>query len=225
MHRLVPALLLILMVHGLCAAEPLAPKADGTKLRIACVGEMTTASTHGQNVDEAYPAELQRLMGDKFDVRNFGIWSATVTMQGDVPYLNQEMFGQVKEFKPEVVVLVFGANDSREKHWVSAEDFGKQYKSFIAKFKELEGTPRIYLCTPPFVFGGGKYGVKPHNLDKLIPEIRKLAEEEGLPLVDLYTRTSKMQHYFPDHVQVNATGAGVLADTVYEALLGKKPRG
>ena len=58
---------------GLPAAEGVS-RADGKdKVRVACIGDSITWGYAMTNrVAECYPAQLQRLLGPDYDVRNFG---------------------------------------------------------------------------------------------------------------------------------------------------------
>lgn len=46
--------------------------------RVACLGDSITAGARVDAARQSYPARLQNLLGDEFDVRNFGLGSATL---------------------------------------------------------------------------------------------------------------------------------------------------
>ena len=53
--------------------------ASAQKIRIACVGNSITAGAKlNDPPKESYPAQLQRLLGDQYDVFNFGVSGKTV---------------------------------------------------------------------------------------------------------------------------------------------------
>ena len=56
---------------ALRAADP-----DG-RIRVACLGDSITAGARVKRDTESYPAVLGKLLGANFDVRNFGLGSAT----------------------------------------------------------------------------------------------------------------------------------------------------
>ena len=59
---------------------------------------------------DSYPAQLQNLLGDRFDVRNFGIGGATLIRTGR-PNAWQKL-DAVKAFQPNVVIIALGTNDT-----------------------------------------------------------------------------------------------------------------
>ncbi len=74
---------------GLQAAE---------KIKVACVGN---SITYGYTLDnrerDAYPSQLQRLLGDSYIVGNFGKSGATLLEKGHRPYVKQEEYQQNRE--------------------------------------------------------------------------------------------------------------------------------
>lgn len=59
-------------------------------LRVACIGN---SITDGHGIDMAttqgYPAHLQRLLGNDYEVRNYGVSSRTMLNKGDHPYMQE----------------------------------------------------------------------------------------------------------------------------------------
>src|SRR6056297_1224323 len=63
----------------LCLASDTSAFADDTSpIRVACLGDSITAGARVDAKSESYPARLQELLGDNFEVRNFGIGGATL---------------------------------------------------------------------------------------------------------------------------------------------------
>src|SRR5687768_14105445 len=91
-------------------------------VRVACVGDSITYGAGVSNRDRnCYPAVLQRLLGDGHDVRNFGVSGTTVLAKGDNPYTLQKVYQQAREFKPHVVVIALGTNDTKPQNWKHAD--------------------------------------------------------------------------------------------------------
>ena len=56
-------------------------------IRVACVGDSITFGYGISNRDKnSYPAKLQNLLGDGFEVQNFGLSGARVTQDSGKPY-------------------------------------------------------------------------------------------------------------------------------------------
>ena len=93
-----------------------APKEDA--VRVACLGN---SITDGFGIDMAsaygYPAMLQKKLGDGYWVRNFGVSSRTMLNKGDWPYMNEPAWRDALDFKPEIVIIKLGTNDSKPENW------------------------------------------------------------------------------------------------------------
>ena len=60
------------------------------KIRVACVGNSITYGSGIKNRDkDSYPAQLQRLLGDEYEVVNFGRGGRTGLSKGDRPYIKE----------------------------------------------------------------------------------------------------------------------------------------
>ena len=87
--------------------------ADGP-IRVACVGDSITYGSGVENREQnAYPAVLGRLLGERYEVRNFGVGGATLQKRGDKPYWSLDAYKDVTLFKPHIVVIKLGTNDSK----------------------------------------------------------------------------------------------------------------
>ena len=81
---------LLLITIFLLAVVAVAPAADQEKIRVACVGDSITFGSGIQDRNtNSYPAQLGRLLGEKWETRNFGVSGATLLKNGDKPYWKQ----------------------------------------------------------------------------------------------------------------------------------------
>lgn len=97
------------------------------KVRVACVGDSLTRGDgsheprrpkgRGMAQRGNYPAALQRLLGDRFEVRNFGHGGATACNASDAPYIETPEWAAARRFLPDVMVLMLGTNDAKVQHW------------------------------------------------------------------------------------------------------------
>ncbi len=220
--KLLPVLGVVL-TQSLFAASPLAPinPAEYSKpIRVACVGDSITQGV-GAEPGKAYPSQLQALLGDDWLVKNFGVSGRTLLRQGDHPYWNEVAFQQAQAFDPNVVIIMLGTNDSKPYNWAHVDEFAKDYKDLVATFQALKSKPRIYVCRPCPVPGEGNFGISEKNVLLEIPMIDALASEQGLGVIDMHAALEKRPELLPDRVHPNTEGAGIMAQTVYEALTGK----
>ena len=66
------------------------------KIRVACVGNSITYGSGIKNRDkDSYPAQLQALLGDEYEVVNFGRGGRTGLSNGDRPYIKEPEYKAV----------------------------------------------------------------------------------------------------------------------------------
>jgi lysophospholipase L1-like esterase len=201
------------------AAVPLDVSAFKEPIRVACVGDSITAGS-GTTKGNAYPAQLGRMLGEKWVVKNFGVSGATLLNHGDRPYQRQAAFKHALASQPEVVVIKLGTNDTKPQNWKFKNQFVADYRDLIRQFAQLPGKPRIFLCHPAFVPGNGNYGINEAGVLEEIPLLDKLAAEEHLDVIDIHAALKDHPELLPDRVHPNDAGATVMAKAVFQALTG-----
>lgn len=211
------------------AAEPAAKT-----IRVACVGDsITFGSGIKDRQHDSYPAVLGKLLGAGWDVRNFGHSGATLLKKGNLPYFKQKEHGEALAFKPDVVVIMLGTNDSKHRgdgsldadkavdNWQYKADYVSDYEELIAEFRKANPQVKIYACLPTPCFPG-RWGINDKTIhDEIIPLVRQVASDENTGVIDLNTALAGKKNLFPDTVHPNPTGAKLMAETVYQALTGK----
>ena len=198
---------------------------DTQRVRVACVGNSITYGAGIQNrFQNSYPSYLQQFLGTGYDVRNFGVNGCTMLHNGDYPYTGNYAYREMQHFNPDIVIVKLGTNDSKPQNW---EPYGKQFqqdmKEMIATLHRLPANPKIYLCLP-VPATGCPGGIRDSViLNHVIPAIRRVAKDEKLPLIDLYTALQPVHSQcFPDHVHPDGKGASLLAATVFQAITGQQ---
>jgi lysophospholipase L1-like esterase len=217
------AFILVTLTSITAFAGPRAPidPADYTApVRVACVGASITLGV-GAEKGKSYPSQLQAILGDKWQVKNFGVSGRTLMKKGDHPYWIEKAFRDAQDFKPDVVVILIGSNDTKPKNWVHHDEFEADYKEMVETFKNLESKPRVFICRLPPVPAPGNYGINEANLDLEIPMIDQVAHDEGVGIIDIHAALVDKPELLPDHVHPNTAGAGVMARTVADVLTGK----
>jgi lysophospholipase L1-like esterase len=208
--------------------------ADTPAVRVACVGDSITYGVCIQNWPyDSYPAALGRLLGTGWDVRNFGVSGATMLTKSDLPYVKQKTHDDAVAFAPDIVVIMLGTNDSKQRgdgnldsdnapmNWSNKADFVPDYEAMIAEFRKANPAVKVYLCLPTPCFPG-RWGINEKTIhDEVIPLIRQVAKSANASIIDLNTALAGKPELFPDTVHPNAAGAKLMAETVYQALTGK----
>lgn len=227
---LLPLLGCLLVSLSLRADSP--PVSAPEPTRVACVGD---SITYGAGLkdrrNDSYPAQLGRWLGTNWDVRNFGVSGATLLSKGNRPYVKRKEFRQALDFKPDILVIMLGTNDSKHPagdnadnvpdNWQHKGDFVSDYEALIAQFQKANPAVKVYVCdpTPCFPgFGGINDDIIHHEI---IPLIHNVAQDTKASLIDLYDPMSSHKELFPDSVHPNAAGARMMAADVYAGLTGK----
>jgi acyl-CoA thioesterase I len=205
-------------------------------VRLACVGDSITYGYGLTNrAHNSYPADLGRWLGAGWDVRNFGVNATTLLKKGDLPYFKQKAHAEALEFKPDIVVIMLGTNDSKHRedgsleaahainNWQYRSDYVPDYEALIAEFRQANPAVKVYVCLPTPCFPG-RWGINNKTIhDEIIPMIRQVAEETHATIIDLYTALLGKGDLFPDTVHPNKAGARLMAAAIYRALTGKAP--
>lgn len=163
-----------------------APRKDA--VRVACIGNSITdgcgidmSSTYG------YPARLQQMLGDGYNVRNYGVSARTLLSKGDWPYVNEPEWTYAKDFRPDIVVLKLGTNDSKPQNWVHGDEFEADLRHMISQLKALDTKPEICLALPMKVWENSA-GINDSIITNcIIPIIRRVAKKEKAHIIDLHT--------------------------------------
>lgn len=188
-------------------------------VKVACVGNSITYGSGIGNRDKmSYPAQLQAWMGARYNVRNFGVSGATMLRKGDKPYWDQPEYKEVLDFRPDIIIIKLGTNDSKPQNWQFAGDFEKDYTDMVLTFKKLDSVPRILLALPVPVFED-KWGICDSVVrDQIIPIIKRISKATKCQCIDLYTPLLPYKYAFPDGIHPNSIGASVMVEQVYRSL-------
>lgn len=206
--------------------SPLHAKESAGPIRVACVGDSITrgGGTEYPALD-AYPAQLERMLGgEAYVVGRFGSSGSTLMNSGDMPYQKTQAFQQALAFKPDVVVIQLGTNDTKLQNWEHRGEFAADYTALVNRFLALASRPRIYLSLPPVITGDPNFaGMHEAAILEQIPLIKAVARETGSEIIDVhgaFERHENRDALMRDRVHPNTAGAALLAKTVYAALAG-----
>ena len=117
-------------------------------IRVACVGN---SITYGYGIadreHDSYPAQLQALLGEGYEVGNFGRSGATLLYRGHRPYVEMPEFRQAMDFRGDIVVMHLGINDTDPRDWPNyGDDFVRDYGALIDSFRVANPKARIVIA-------------------------------------------------------------------------------
>lgn len=204
----------LVLTLAACKSEP---------VRVACVGNSITYG-HGiqDRLNDAYPGVLGTMLGDKYEVRNFGVSGSTMMTGTDKPYMNEQAYKDALEFCPDIVTIKLGTNDSKPYNWEESGHFKQDLKILIESFGSLPSKPEIWLCLPVPAMGGAWNINDSVIFNGVIPYIKEVAQEEDLPVIDLYTPFQGKREYFPDTIHPNEDGEKLIAEIIFDRIFAKK---
>lgn len=189
-------------------------------VRVVCVGDSNTA---GYGAD-SYTIALAERLGEDYAVSNYGVSGTTAMASGIDPYSKTAAYEVSLADQPDIVVLMFGTNDTNRSSWRGREAFADEYADLVRDYRELESQPTIYLCTPPAPHveeypGMVSFGVQPAAYAAVNESIRRVAEENNLAVIDIYALTLDHPEWFlDDGIHLSDEGAQAVADAVAEAV-------
>lgn len=179
-------------------------------VKVACIGDSITEWT-------GYPTYLQNILGDNFSVGNFGVSGTGISSNSEKPYYEQAALQKAKDFQPAIIVIMLGTNDAHT--YSSSSTFASDYMRLISEYQSLEDEPGILIVEPPPIYENDLELSGPNLQDNVIPIIEQVAEEMGLPTVDVNSALMNHPEYFEDGVHPNAEGALAIATEISESPL------
>lgn len=193
-------------------------------VKVACVGN---SITYGYKLSdpqkESYPAQLQQMLGEKYEVGNFGKSGATLLNRGHRPYMKQQEFHQALAFAGDIVVIHLGINDTDPRDWPNyRDDFVKDYLALIDSFRVAKPKCHILIARltpiadrhPRFESGTRDWHAE------IQQSIERVAAYAQVQLIDFHAPLYSYPYLLPDAVHPTKEGAAILAKTVYSAITG-----
>ena len=215
MKKLITLGLALLLSCGLNAQD---------KIKVACVGNSITYGTGVADREvNAYPVKLQGMLGDAYEVGNFGKPGATLLNKGHRPYTQQQEYKDALAFAGDIVVIHLGINDTDPRNWPNYRDeFIGDYRSLMQSFREVNPKVRFLLARmTPLSDRHWRFesGTRDWH-EEIQTAIECIAKAEGVQLIDFHEPLYPYPYLLEDAVHPNAEGAAILAKTVYEGITG-----
>lgn len=212
------------LIYLLLSSLVFNPMRASEKIKVACVGNSITYGyglAHPET--DSYPVQLQEMLGEKYEVGNFGKSGATLLYKGHRPYVQQPEFRGAMDFKGDIVVIHLGINDTDPRNWPNYRDeFITDYCALIDSFRLVNPKARIIIAQlSPISNRHHRFqsGTRDwlDEIQQVIPLIAKARETE---LIDFHKPLYHRPDLFPDGLHPNITGAGIMAKTVFQHITG-----
>ena len=219
----------LLMVFGVLAGTWMCA-APG---KVACVGD---SITYGYGIKQrevnSYPAQLQKLLGEGYEVRNFGNSGRGVYLHS---WRGKERRGYrympehraALAWQPDIVICNLGINDNGEfinKERTAPGTFRDDYLKLLADYQALPSKPKLYIWGKLAPLGPKQRFYRSPEPFLAQAQLEAVAAQSGATLIDMQTPLLPLLLTdFPDAIHPTAKGARVIAEATRDALFPKPP--
>ena len=191
------------------------------KTKVVCVGASITAgaTTANPNTD-SYPAQLGTMLGNEYQVINYGVSSCTMLRHGDFPYWKTKEYQKALASNPDVVFIDLGGNDSKGINRPYMCEFDKDCRDMIDAFAQLPSKPRIILLTPIVSFVKDSNGIYDEVIVKdVTPATISAAQKKNVEVINMHPVLDKHPELMKDGIHPDAEGSGMMAKVMYDYLI------
>ncbi len=190
------------------------------KIKVACVGDSITLGIKDENENYiSYPKKLGEMLGDSYDIGNFGEGGATVLTSSGSAYINSQKYKDSLDFLPNVVFIMLGTNDLSS--LISSDNAKAELKNdiiaLIQSYSALPSKPVIYLLSPTQRTDASELDAALRDI--LVPLYKQIAEETTVGFIDIYEISKSIKNQFPDAIHPNETASSHIATWLYSAVV------
>jgi lysophospholipase L1-like esterase len=213
----IAALTALLFVFPLFSGEERPP---GYSLKVATLGDSITWGFGLDNrAEDSWPSLLEVLSEGTFITENFGRNGATVTWAGDRPYIDSVQYIKALDYRPDVIIISLGTNDTKEVNRKNLDRFVRDYKALIRSVRDQVEPLAVFITYPPPLYENF-WNMEPALIEQsIIPMIDTIARETGAIVIDLYHPLQGKEEYFSDGVHPDERGMDLIFQSVYRALV------
>lgn len=212
------ALILIYLFHIWQQARKLGKICkEKNVVRVAAVGDSITAE---HTPRAGYPRYLSKLLGGNYTVKNFGQSGHAVQHLSDMPYNRTTKYKRSLAFRPHIVLLMLGTNDTKARNWKNQQLFKEDYISLTETYLSLDSVSRVILASPPMAYSKPpfKSRINPRVIYAVRDTIKEVAEEYQLEFIDMVSQTKNHPEWLFDGVHPTVEGAKQIAYIFYDVL-------
>ncbi|MGN0843684.1 MAG: GDSL-type esterase/lipase family protein [Kiritimatiellia bacterium] len=182
----------------------------GTVL-VSCAGDSITAGVGVADPGkESYPAQLGTLLGEGYEVRNFGVGGRTLARKAD-----SYAFSPALNSNPDILICLLGTNDTKAYCAPYREAFVEEYVTQLNLFKKRNPAVKLLLGLPPTVHIS-RWGINEPAAKEIRALVREVAEKVGAEVVDFEVLLREKPECFADGIHPNAKGYRSMAERAAE---------
>jgi len=132
------------------------PSVKKEKIKVLCVGDSVTLGTGVSNrTKDSYPAQLQNLLGEDYEVLNYGRGGALGSDSAGYGYESTWNYTLSLREAPDVIIMAFGANDAQTGYrHAPLEYFERETLEMIERYQALPSKPIVYIASTTHIISG-----------------------------------------------------------------------
>lgn len=198
---------------------------NAEKIRIACIGDSITYGSGIKDRNSTYPALLQKLLGDQYEVKNFGnpgrgIIKSSKRGSGMRAFIFQKEHKAALDFKPHYVICNLGINDidaCRQGKW---DEFTPDYIDLINAYNALPLKPKIFIWNKLAPLEEAHRCFKWTEPFSMRLHLNEIIRQSGVFSIDMFSpMIGRPGLFLADAIHPNAAGAKVIADETFRLLI------
>ena len=192
----------------------------GVPVTIVTIGNSITAGYSNTSPYWAWPAQMGRMLGPDYQVKNYAVSGTTMNLHVNSSYRNTGNYPKAKAANPDILVIAHGTNDANVGWWKEwGHLFCDDYRSMVASFREDNRDPILYCTLAPPVFSASRADQNKNIEQEVIPRVKQVAAKVGARLIDFNTPFVGRNECFPDNVHPSDPTAERMAEIVKGVLL------
>lgn len=215
---------IVTKMDKLTEAEKAIAALEANPLRVTMVGDSITEGVGASSSSKNYVSQTQKLLGSEFNVFNAGVSGKTL-MSTPEAYTSTGRYTEGKNFAPDVVTIMLGTNDGKDRYWglnsatqYNAEQFERELTALINVYRDLPSKPVVMVATSPTVYGKRVDTIDDNYVSQIIEVQKKVAADMGCPVIDINAYTKNHENWFDDGVHPNNTGHAEMAKEFAKAV-------
>lgn len=170
---------------------------DSEKRRVACSGDSITCGYGIRDRRRTYPHGLQGLLGDGYEVGNFGNSGRGIlrkSLKGWDPrgFIFMPQHEEARAVRPHLVICNLGINDLMDWDQFGGEDLADDYRALLQTYKTPAAVPRLIIwhrLAPRFP-GRPLWGDP--RVEDLNAAIGEVARREEVEVIDMAEPLSEL---------------------------------
>lgn len=190
-------------------------------VKITCIGASITEGAFIEDKTRfSFPGQLQTLLGDAYQVNNFGVGGTTMIKKGNSPYWNTKQYQQALDSGPDIVFIDLGGNDAKLINRPYLNEINTDCQEMIEAFRQLPSHPRVIVMLPIVSFVKDTAGIWDPAISSLvIPGLRQAALEKDVEVLDMHPLLINYEELMPDKIHPNKEGSAIMAKRLFEVVV------